>query len=133
MPSHEHEPVRSQQRFVHGRWCPVCNGCDDDPRGTGSRCYGFMSIDGAFAHCTRPEFRGALASNGADTFAHRLRGGGGHWHDDPTVRPFNVEDRTAAGTAPVTGTPRHGDSRADDRVRQRLQARGARPLTRQTP
>ena len=28
---------------------------------------------------------------------------------------------------------RHGDSRADDRVRQRPQARGARPLTRQTP
>jgi len=96
MPPH-HEPVRPEQRFVRGRPCPVCGGCDDDTRGDGRRCFGFRSTDGGFAHCTREDRAGHLRRNGDTTYAHKLRGGClcGHWHDDPTVTRLNVPDRNA--------------------------------------
>src|SRR5438128_1240055 len=94
MPPH-HQPVRAEQRFHGNRRCPVCHGSADDPRGTGSRCYGFRASDPSWVHCTRPERAGHLPLN-SDTYAHRLRGGCpcGAWHDDPDVRPFDVADRT---------------------------------------
>jgi hypothetical protein len=43
------------------------------PRRQGVRCSGFRSADGRFAHCTREERAGRLASNATSrTFAHRL-------------------------------------------------------------
>lgn len=67
-------PVTNQQRCTRQRPCPVCGGWDRAPRGKGVRCYGFMSDDGAFAHCTRPGYAGQLQETGAGTFAHRLDG-----------------------------------------------------------
>ena len=45
-------------------------------RGEGRRCYGFISDDGLYAHCTRDEYAGGLDRNGSsDTYAHHLEGG----------------------------------------------------------
>ena len=75
------EPVRGQivispeQRFRLNRPCPVCGGHADLPHGEGRRCYGYLSEDGCYAHCTREEHAGPLDRNlGSDTFAHILRG-----------------------------------------------------------
>ena len=63
------------QRFTRNSPCPVCGGFDEAPRGKGMRCYGFLSEDGSFAHCTREEQAGALPRNpGSQTFAHKLEG-----------------------------------------------------------
>ena len=44
------------------------------PNGRGTRCFGFSSLDGPFAHCTRPEYAGRLPETGAGTFGHCLDG-----------------------------------------------------------
>ena len=66
----------------------MCGGGADDPRGNGSRCFGFRSVDGAFGHCTREEFAGSLPLNGAGAYAHRLAGacGCGQVHDAELLR-----------------------------------------------
>jgi len=68
--------VTAPQRFTKRKPCPVCRGGDDLPRGQGRRCSGFLSDDGAYAHCTREEHAGQLGPTGAEpaTFAHRLEG-----------------------------------------------------------
>lgn len=47
-------------------------------RGKGLRCFGFLSSDREFYHCTRSELAGQLqphrGANGGDTYAHRLTG-----------------------------------------------------------
>jgi len=81
--------VRSQQRFSKDDPCPICGGYDRLPRGAGTRCFGFLSGDGRFAHCTREEFAGALERNPASqAFAHRLEGpcGCGRTHGSATMR-----------------------------------------------
>jgi hypothetical protein len=61
------------QRFVRGQTCPVCGGSDDDPRGHGTRCHGYISGD--WARCAREEHAGnAKYSERSRTYAHRLRG-----------------------------------------------------------
>jgi 5S rRNA maturation endonuclease (ribonuclease M5) len=67
--------VAPAQRFKKDRRCPICDGCEDDPRGKGVRCSGFVSTDGDWAHCSREDHAGAieLEKNGT-TYAHRLRG-----------------------------------------------------------
>ena len=65
------------------------------PRGKGARCHGFLSDDGAFAHCTRPEFAGQLEQHrDSETFPHRLRGECGcgltHGPDDGWGEPEAV-------------------------------------------
>ena len=74
-------PVRGQigmdskQRFRSDRPCPVCGGHANLSRGKGRRCYGYLSDDGLYAHCTREERSGPLdAKSGSKTFAHILRG-----------------------------------------------------------
>jgi len=43
------------------------------PRGKGVRCFGFISEDGRYAHCTRDEFAGSQMINAdSGTYAHRL-------------------------------------------------------------
>ena len=59
--------------FRHGNTCPVCGGCEEEPRGNGTRCFGFIS--GEWVHCTRPDFSsGCDFHTGSDTFSHRLKG-----------------------------------------------------------
>ncbi|MGD0679665.1 MAG: phage/plasmid primase, P4 family [Polyangiaceae bacterium] len=67
--------VSSSQRFTRLHRCPVCGGCDQDPRGQGKRCGGYLSSDGQYAHCGREEHAGPLdlESNGT-TYAHRISG-----------------------------------------------------------
>jgi predicted P-loop ATPase len=60
-------------RFTHGVICPVCGGCEEDDRGTGKRCYGFIA--GEWIHCTRIDFaNGCEYHEKSETFSHRLRG-----------------------------------------------------------
>jgi putative DNA primase/helicase len=67
--------VSSQQRFSRGATCPVCGGSDGDKRGGGTRCHGFLSDDGDFAHCSREEHGGGAPFNAESaTYAHRLNG-----------------------------------------------------------
>jgi hypothetical protein len=66
--------VAAQQRFTAGHPCPVCEGHAQLASGNGQRCYGYVSSDGEYAHCTRPEFAGALTTAKDETFAHRLAG-----------------------------------------------------------
>ena len=64
-----------KQRFKLDRPCPVCGGHSGMPQGEGRRCYGFLSDDGLFAHCTREEYAGHLDRNGdSNTYAHYLKG-----------------------------------------------------------
>lgn len=61
------------QRFTTAHPCPVCGGGADLPQHQGVRCYGFLSSDGLYAHCTREEHAGALLPHdGGETYAHRL-------------------------------------------------------------
>jgi len=67
--------VNPQQRFTRSRPCPICGGWDSNKRGQGARCYGFLSDDGEWGHCTREEYAGGLARKaGSETYPHRLRG-----------------------------------------------------------
>jgi putative DNA primase/helicase len=67
--------VRPEQRFSPSRPCPVCGGHDRSPRGAGERCYGFLSDDGEWAHCTRDEHAGGLERNaGSEAYPHKLTG-----------------------------------------------------------
>lgn len=45
------------------------------PQGKGVRCWGYLSADGAYAHCTRDDLAGQLPRHpDAQTYAHRLSG-----------------------------------------------------------
>jgi hypothetical protein len=45
------------------------------PRGQGTRCWGFISEDLQWVHCTRPEYAGQLdLSSSSGTYAHKLYG-----------------------------------------------------------
>jgi hypothetical protein len=67
--------VRPEQRFTAERPCPICGGHDQKQRGEGVRCYGFLSDDGEWAHCTRDEHAGSLERNaGSDAYPHKLTG-----------------------------------------------------------
>ena len=64
-----------RQRFKLDRPCPVCAGHEDMPHKEERRCYGFLSDDGLYAHCTREKYAGEIGrNNGSNTFAHRLEG-----------------------------------------------------------
>lgn len=62
------------KRFTRTNHCPVCTYYDGRERGRGKRCYGFLSDDGQWAHCTREEYAGGLPKTLSDTFAHLLYG-----------------------------------------------------------
>ena len=53
--------VASSQRFNPTYPCPICAGHNKHRRGRGERCYGFLSDDGEWAHCTREELAGGIA------------------------------------------------------------------------
>lgn len=67
--------ISAGQRFTRQHPCPVCGGHEALPRGHQERCWGFLSDDGKWAHCTRDDLAGGLPQNSAsDTYAHRLDG-----------------------------------------------------------
>jgi hypothetical protein len=66
--------VTPTQRYRPSLPCQICGGHPRLPKGQGIRCYGFVSPDGRFAHCTRPEYAGRLQETNAGTFPHRLYG-----------------------------------------------------------
>ena len=64
-----------KQRFRRDHPCPVCGGHEGMPQGEGRRCYGFISDDGLYAHCTRENCAGNLEQNmNSNAFAHYLDG-----------------------------------------------------------
>lgn len=63
------------KRYTRERPCPVCGGFDGAPRGQSVRCFGFLSGDGAWAHCTREEHAGSAPYHeNSQTWAHKLAG-----------------------------------------------------------
>jgi len=64
---------KAKQRFTKSVKCPICGGCDDDPRSQGKRCHGYL--EGSWAHCSREEYAGkAIYSANSATYAHCVRG-----------------------------------------------------------
>lgn len=62
-------------RFSSEDPCPICGGHPEEPRGNGTRCFGFYSEDGVFAHCTREDHASNLKLHeGSDTYSHLLVG-----------------------------------------------------------
>jgi hypothetical protein len=62
-------------RFTKRTPCPICQGQKELPQGHGQRCYGFLSSDQVYAHCTREERAGGLPQDSdSQTYAHRLIG-----------------------------------------------------------
>jgi hypothetical protein len=63
------------KRFSRLNPCPVCGGWESKQRGRSERCFGFLSDDCRYAHCTREEFAGDLGIiPDSSTFAHLLHG-----------------------------------------------------------
>lgn len=55
--------------------CPICKGYDEQEHGKGKRCYGFLSADGNWAHCTREELSGGSPMYPkSKTYAHKVYG-----------------------------------------------------------
>ena len=63
----------SVQRFTHAHPCPVCGGYEEMPRGRSERCWGYLSDDGHYARCTRPDWAGSLGEQRRDLVAPRRR------------------------------------------------------------
>jgi hypothetical protein len=70
--------IPSSRRFRKAYPCPICHGYDEAQHGTGKRGLGYLSDDGAFAHCTRDEhavpppvesFKNRLITIGLDALA----------------------------------------------------------------
>lgn len=79
-------PIGREQRFSKDRPCPICGGHDRLPHGKGVRCFGFLSSDGLYAHCTREDLAGAIKPDRDGlSYAHRLYGlcRCGMTHGDP--------------------------------------------------
>ena len=87
--------VSTSQRFTKGHPCPRCGGHPQLPQGRGVRCYGFLSTDGRYAHCTREDHAGNLDPEpGSGTYAHRLDGPCrcGLTHGEPqSARPASTQ------------------------------------------
>ena len=91
--------VPTLRRFRGDHHYPICGGADDDRRGRGGRCFGFLSGDGAFAHCTRDECAGGIPLTPTSlTYPHRLKGpcrcGKEHGPADP--KPSQAKARRGA-------------------------------------
>jgi hypothetical protein len=67
-------PPRGQLKRFKGTFrCPVCKGAEDDPRGQGVRCFGYMS-DGLI-FCTNVDYGGnCVFVTSAEAFRHNARG-----------------------------------------------------------
>jgi putative DNA primase/helicase len=105
--------VDSTQRFSQANPCPVCGGGSDDTRGTGTRCYGFISDDEQWAHCSRNEYSdGCNYHENSQTYSHRLDRlcPCGHSHtdnDNSDIPIFDGELFANVGTASRNGSRRN--------------------------
>jgi hypothetical protein len=80
------------ERFTVTNPCPICGGYERLPHGRGERCYGYLSSDGQYAHCTREEYAGDLQPHkGGETYAHRLHGTCACGNTHGTFSPLNCE------------------------------------------
>jgi Toprim-like len=62
-------------RFTRKNPCPVCRGWDSQKRKIGKRCYGFLSSDRKYAHCTREKYAGCIPiTEKTQTYPHILHG-----------------------------------------------------------
>lgn len=98
-------PIEPEQRCSTSRPCQVCGGSPDDPRGVGQRCYGFVSVHGTIANCTREEYAGKLHQNETSgTYRHNLDRPCpcGQKHDGTLHQPTNQRHR---GPEPGCGEP----------------------------
>lgn len=101
--------ITSDRRFRKGFPCPICGGTEDNQRGDGSRCFGFLSEDGEWAHCTRSDHAGLSPLNpGSNAHPHRLKGkcpcGTEHAPADPPPK------KTRAGLGTVEAVYRYCDA-----------------------
>lgn len=65
----------SIRRWSEANPCQVCTGFPSLPSGRSVRCYGFLSSDARYAHCTREEYAvGLPCTTASGTYAHRLTG-----------------------------------------------------------
>ncbi len=83
--------VTTQQRYTHGRACPICGGSGNDKRGQGVRCIGFLSEDGEWAQCSREEHAGQSPFNSkTGCYSHKLKGECkcGRSHGLPSIVPY---------------------------------------------
>jgi len=93
--SHNTTRISRSQRFTRGNPCPICGGHDQS--GKGSRCWGFLSGDGHYVHCTRSEYAGNLSQGRDGTFSHYLAGpcrcGESHFGEIRPVIPEESPDK----------------------------------------
>ncbi len=69
------ERVGRDQRYTKDRPCPICGGWQNLPSGQGRRCYGYSSVDGRYARCTREEYAGRLSpETDSNCYVHRMEG-----------------------------------------------------------
>ncbi len=67
--------VSKSNRFKRSNPCPICRGYETMPRGKGTRCTGYLSDDGKYAHCSREEYAGGIEQKQpSQTHAHLLYG-----------------------------------------------------------
>lgn len=90
--------------FTSNNACPVCSGHRTLRRGQGVRCFGFLSDNGRYAHCTREEHANGLPfESESQTFAHFLEGecrcGRVHGNAPPTA-PARRRRKPAQGEPP---------------------------------
>jgi hypothetical protein len=93
--------VSAAQRFKTRQPCPVCGGGADMPAGRSVRCYGFISSDGEYAHCTREDAGNLEMEPQSGTYAHRLSGlcRCGATHGEAGLEPVSVR-QNGHGTQP---------------------------------
>lgn len=90
--------ISRSQRFRRDHPCPICGGYD--LAGKGSRCWGFLSGDGRFAHCTRQENAGDLSQGKDGSYVHFLAGPCrcGETHGEGSYQPPPIESEVSDRT-----------------------------------
>lgn len=91
------DTINRKLRFTKRNPCPLCDGGDDDLRGKDRRCYGFISSNGQYIHCTR--IGNTTYHETSQTYAHKRYGlcrcGVTH-NPDPNERPYMPPKRDNA-------------------------------------
>ena len=94
--------VNNSDRFKRSNPCPICRGYDSMKRGKETRCSGFLSEDGRYAHCSREKYAGGIAqSSTSKTHAHLLYGdcNCGTEHNPKAVSPKQSSRQSKTGFA----------------------------------